>query len=163
MSLMTYRLSVPVTIRLRLDSAKIERAVGGRVATHVRKLLKGGRAPGGKALRTPQDHGEPGSPSRAPLQRTGQLIRSIRYQARSGLVAPAGVRSDPGRTRGRHWRRNYAVYAILVRSHLQPGLEVDDDTAELMSRTAAEQIQRQLASPRGGLRAELRRISRGYR
>lgn len=158
MALISYMVEVPVTIRLRLDSLKIERAVGGMVATQLRRMLKQGRVPGGKPLRHPKDpkHGRP-------LNRTGQLIRSVRYSRSGGYVAPNGYRTDPGRTRGREWKRNYAVYAILVRSNLQPGLEVDAELARKMSAKAEEAIARQLQRPGFGLQAELKRISRGYR
>lgn len=158
MSLVSYMIEVPVHVRLRLDGLKIERAVGGMVATQLRRMLRQGQAPGGKPLRHPKDpkHGRP-------MNRTGQLIRSIRYSRSGGYVGPAGTRTDPGRTMGRHWKRNYAVYAILVRSFLQPGLEVDDALARKMSAKAEEAIARQLQKPGYGLRAELKRISRGYR
>jgi len=158
MALIDYKLTVPVTISLKLDAAKIERAVGGMVATNIRRMMKSGQVPGGKALRAPKD-----PKIGTAMNRTGQLIRSIRYHSRAGLVAPGGTRNDPGRTRGRHWRRNYAVYAILVRSNLQPGLEVDDDLARKMSAKAEEAIARQLRRPGAGLVGEMRRISKGYR
>lgn len=189
MALISYMVEVPVTIRLRLDSLKIERAVGGMVATTIRRQLRAGFAPGGKRLATPKDHGKPGSTSRAPLYRTGQLIKSIRYSRSGGYVGPSGVRREGAKEaeygkktllvrkatptddnvyaeRGSRRvvkKRNYAVLAILVRSFLQPSFEVDDDLARKMSAKAEEAIARQLQRPGFGLQAELKRISRGYR
>lgn len=188
MSLMQYHLEVPINIRLKLDSARIEQAIGGKVATSIRRLLNSGKAPGGKSLRTPKDHGESGSTSKAPLRRSGQLIRSIRYSRSSGTVGPSGHRkeievgvyrkksllkrpdapggkatyAERGAARNRQ-KRNYAIYSILVASHLQPGLEVDDAMADLMSKTAEDAIAKQLAKPGKGLVGELKRISRGYK
>ncbi len=189
MSLVRYMIEVPVTIRLRLDSLKIERAVGGMVATTIRRQLRAGFAPGGARLVTPKDFGKPGSKSKAPLHRTGQLIHSIRYSRSGGYVGPSGVRKEGAKkteygkktllvrkatptddnvyaergSRRAVRKRNYAVLAILVRSSLQPSFEVDEPLSRKMSAKAEEAIARQLQRPGFGLQSELKRISRGYR
>lgn len=179
---LSWRLEIPVRLRLYVNAEKLQRAVGSKVARHVKNLMLSGRVPGGQ-LRLPKHKGSAFGPMR-PMHRTGQLIKSIRYQkakrSPGGYVGPSGLRtaddrlhtyrrqtfnkaSKSWRLKGERYtirRRNYAVYAMLIAQELQPGLETDEFTAALMSQTAERELARQLKRREAGLMAEMKTIKR---
>ena len=86
---------LPLKMTFRLDEARVERAVGNRLAKHIR-----GRIRQGTGLRTGTD-----------LKETGSLIRSIRYDRKAGVVRPSTRRRQGVSNRA---GSNYGLMRIYI-------------------------------------------------
>ncbi len=139
----------PLDWRLRLDSERIMRKVGNKVAARVRRRMKTR-----KGMRSGQD-----------LNNTGALIRSVKYDRREGVVRPSvRTRSDVSR----RVRSNYGLYRVHLSGkyrrigyqRLEPmdalGTE-DPATWQDIEQLVEQAVAKELKSGRGGLVGELKR------
>lgn len=86
---------IPTNIRLKLDSARVEARVGNKIAAFIRRRI-GSRV----SLR-----------SGTSLNQTGDLIRSIKYDKKAGVVRPS-VRTRPGASP--RARSNFGIMKIYI-------------------------------------------------
>jgi hypothetical protein len=146
--LLSVELKVPLNLRLRIDGDRVKKAAGNRVATLLRKRIRSGQDGDGTPLPTPQQGGRP-------LNRTGDLIRSIRYDPFRSVVRPIGKREDLGASlRG----RRQALMAVLIHTRKIEPMRVDEKIDAGLVEAAQKEIDRQLTNGGAGLIGELRRI-----
>lgn len=151
--LLTVEIDVPLNIRLKLDSARVARRVGNQAAKLIRGRLRSGQDGDGSPLPQPED----GTP---PAKITGRLLRNIRYDRKTGLVAP-----EFRRTRDDASKRARTSFGIMA-THIAEGKwkdpmgsENDTQWAQI-GKWTEDAIAKELDSGRGGLLMELRRIKR---
>lgn len=63
----------PISMRMKINAEKLSRNVGNRLATKIKQRLRAGIDGAGRPLKPPMTGGQP-------LNRTGELIRSIRWK-----------------------------------------------------------------------------------
>jgi len=73
----------PMSLRAKINGEKLSRNVGNKLATVIKKRLRQGVDARGQAIQQPINGGKP-------MNRTGELIRSIRWK--DGWVAPSWYR-----------------------------------------------------------------------
>ena len=155
-------LNFPLSIRLALDSAEVEKKVGTKLATAIRKRLRKGVDAQGEALPPPKT-------GKRPLKSTGKLLRSIKYQRRLGFVAPS-VRSNRDDISKRA-RSNFGLMSIQISGVFRKGSSASrepidpmgaqaDSTLKTMQATTTDEVNRQLSRGRAGLILELKRKAR---
>lgn len=103
-SLLVVDIDVPISLRLKINGDKALRNVGNRVASYVRRQLRAGLDGDGSPLPRPKDGG-------SPLNRTGELIRSIKYHRHLQMVAPGTRTRADISSRA---RSNYGLMAIHI-------------------------------------------------
>lgn len=101
----------PTAVRLTIDGEALKRAIGNRIALVVRRRLLQGLDGDGSPLPLPQPKRK-WEPSRAPLNATGSLIRSIRYDPRVGYVLPNYFPRSQGVSK--RARSNFGLMAIQI-------------------------------------------------
>lgn len=166
----------PTRLRLKIDVDRALRKVGTRTATEVRARLKRGQEAGGKALPLAVD--APGAPGRGSdgrftagarkrtgngrsLNRTGSLIKSIKYDPRTRAVRPKGFRDDlGGKLRG---RQESLLWVLIHTFRHRDGTQidpmgVDQALGNSVRGRMARALDAELKRPGSGLVAELRRI-----
>lgn len=170
-------LNFPATIRLHLDSAEVEKRVGRKIATAVRKRIRKGLDAYGEALPKPKFAEGKG---RAFFD-TGRMVRSIKFQ-RSRVASDGKASRGKFSFVGPSTRRNrnelstrayssFGLMSIQMRGIFQQGKvrsrpQVDamgadaPTTLGIMQRETEAEVARQLASGRYGLQLELGRIKR---
>jgi hypothetical protein len=137
----------PTEIRLKLDGSKVRDKVGQKLARDVKARLSEGDGADG-SLPANKTNSNP------PLNATGELIRSVRYNKKAGLVLPAGTRADG--------KRNMAILAMNIAT--RPDLEaadpfgVSEEMNDSANAAAEKEIARQLESGECSLLAELKKI-----
>jgi len=154
-------MDVPWTLRLALDSDKVLRRVGGKVATRVRRLLRAGK-----------DHGPTHVPRDGrPFWNTGEMVRSIKYQGE--MVSPEWSRYRADRAhftvytdnygdsgaRGRRVQTSYAVMVVNMAAGrwTDPMHETDPALWGLVETETQRAIDKEMASGRN-LSTQLRRV-----
>ena len=145
--LLTVSIEIP-NLELEIDINKLTRAVGHTVAANVRKRLKAGLDGDGSPLPAPQA-------DNSPFDRTGELIKSIKYYPKMGMVAPStwtrqGV--------GRRARSNFGLMSILIANVFtrkgkaqnssrpdptDPMGSMSPKTREIIEKAAAKELARQ--------------------
>lgn len=139
---------IPINLRLKLDSQRVEAAVGRKIAAWTKKRIRAGRG-----LRRGQT-----------LRDTDKLLKSIKYSKYSGVVRPTGRRSDVTKRAG----GNYGLMRIHISGkyrkkgyqrleYTDPMGSNDPKLPTLISQWLEEAIAKELASGRGSLLAELQR------
>ena len=155
-------LNFPLSIRLALDSAEVEKKVGTKLATAIRKRLRKGVDAHGEALPALKT-------GKRPLKSTGKLLRSIKYQRKLGFVAPS-VRSNRDDISKRA-RSNFGLMAIQISGVFRKGSSASrepidpmgaqaDSTLKTMQAATTDEVNRQLAKGQAGLVLELKRKAR---
>jgi hypothetical protein len=86
----------PMSLRAKINGEKLSRNVGNRLATKIKQRLRKGLEADGRPIEPPVTGGKP-------LNRTGELIRSIRWDG--GFVAPSYRRTRREKlNRAGNWR-----------------------------------------------------------
>lgn len=86
----------PLSLRVKINAEKLSRNVGNRLATKIKQRLRSGLEADGTPIQAPVTGGKP-------LNRTGELIKSIRY--RDGWVAASWQRRRQEKlSRRSQWR-----------------------------------------------------------
>lgn len=157
---LTFKIDIPISLRLKVDADKVKAKGGAVVANYVRARLKRGEEANGVQLPrpTPKKKGEaPG----APLNRTGSLLKSIRYDKHRQAVRPVGLRDDLGsKLRGRQESLLWVlIYGGRKRrgSPLDP-MGVDDAMLRAFAKSAEKEIERQVKNGSAGLVGEIKRM-----
>ena len=169
-------LNFPATIRLRIDSAELEKRVGKKLATSVRKRIRKGLDAEGKPLPKPEFAKGKGRP----FFDTGKMVRSIKFQ-RSRAQKDKGSRQKfsfvgpstrPNRSElSARAYSSFGLMSIQMRGIFKQGKQrsrpqVDAMGAEspstlaIIQRETQGEVDRQLKSGRYGLELELQRIKR---
>lgn len=169
-------LNFPATIRLNLDGDEVEKRVGRKIATAVRKRIRKGLDAYGKPLPKPEFSKGKGRP----FFDTGQMVRSIKFQ-RSRREKDAGSRTKisfvgpstrPNRSElSDRAYSSFGLMSIQMRGIFQQGKvrsrpQVDamgadaPSTLAIMQNETRKEVDRQLASGRYGLKLELGRMKR---
>jgi len=164
----------PTSLRMRINEAKMERNVGNRLATLIKKRLRAGLDGDGQAIPTAKTASNPA------INRTGELIKSIRYK--DGWVAPGWSKYRPEKGPGMNVRTNFGLMIVLLsglnvnrakrytRKDGEPrqpmpkygdlmGAESPKQQEQLMD-LARREIKRQLDSGEIGIIAELRGVAK---
>lgn len=163
-------ITVPVVEGLDFDENAFYRKTGNSLATAIRAAIRTGTELHGKALPQPK----PGKGVGSPLNRTGGLIRSIRYSG--GWVAPSTRRRQDVSRRaysnfglmaihlsGIYWRRyadltasgrkaiakGKATFNAATRGLIDPLGTLDERTPKLIDKLAADALQGMLVTLKG--------------
>lgn len=148
----SFKIDFPAHLRLQIDGDKVRDKVGQRISRVVKARLKDGV--GAEGSMPPPKPTRAFEPAGRPLHRTGQMIRSVRYDKKNSVILPSGKRDDG--------KRNVAIMFIQLAE--RPDLAATDpmgvtDAMESDANAAAEkEIARQFSSGEYGLIAELRRM-----
>jgi len=157
------RFNIPLRMRLKINGDKLKRAIGASVAAATRRRLTQGQDGDGRPLPAP----ESGTP---PLQRTGVMIKSIKYWARMGIVAPSTTARPDVSARA---RSNFGLMSIHISGiYSKDGDAVDrpalvdpmgqnsPETFKAIEKSGTKELARQLKKNEAGLLLELQRGGR---
>lgn len=110
-------ISVPAKMRLRLNREKLQRNVGNRLATRLRKQWGMGKTGGGQPLPIPTSENKR---RKAPLHVSGTLMRAVKYSRHYAFVMADNLKrevvDESGRTRRISKRANslFGLSRILI-------------------------------------------------
>lgn len=160
--LLSVHIDIPARAQLYISRDKLLKAIGNSVASNIRKRLSAGIDGDGSPLPTPQT-------GNTPFNRTGELIKSIKYYSKSGMVSP-GMWTRQGI--GRRARSNFGLMSILIANVFtrkgkpqnpsrpepkDPMGSLSPKTVEIIEKAAAREVARQLKKGEMGLILDLRR------
>lgn len=152
--LMRVEVRIPTRIALTIDTDKISKYVGNRLAQKIRKRLRSGMDGDGGALNRPKRGSHP------PMKETGRLIRSIRYQRRLGRVEPDSLRTRSDVGRG--LKSNFSLMAVhIAKGHFRdPMGSLSKVQVDQISEWVNEVVAKEMRAGRAGLRAQYRRFKK---
>lgn len=153
------RFNIPTRIRLKINGDRLKKAIGASVAAAVRRRLTRGQDGDGRPLPAP-------IAGNSPLNRTGELIKSIKYWARLGIVGPSTFARPDVSERA---RSNFGLMKIHISGiYSKAGDAVDRpdlvdpmgsnslETFQTIEKAGTKEIARQLQKGQAGLILELK-------
>ena len=145
-SLLQLEIDVPLPLALDLDTDAIARVTGNKVARVIRGRLRRGLDGDGKAAHEPKD-------GTKPFQLSGRLLKHVRYDKDSGVVAP-NWRRTRGDAHSARVRTSYAVMSVHIAEGRwgDPMGSESPEQLKLMRAEVETEIQKQL--DRGALRSK---------
>ena len=147
--LLDVTLVFPAKIELRLNDKKMVRKVGQAVATKVRRRLRAGKGRAGETIPQAKQGDTP------PLNKTGSLIRAVKYDGR-GQVRAVGKTNRPSGSGGTD--DNYKIMAVQVGTRDIDPMGVDTDTEKAKDKAAQKEVDRQFKRGEATLAASLKRM-----